>query len=225
MSNPLNSVRDYPDMFDTWNVLAMEVGCSAEGVEKWWRVILQQYSQEERTYHNMNHLRDMFRLYKEIREYLDSPLAVGLSIFFHEIVYEPTATDNELKSAELCKRFAVDVGLPSEVLQAMMGIIDHGHDIAEGGAETENPDMVFFMDLKLSVLGRDSEEYDLYVAKIRQEYTHLDDEEFLSSRADVLQRLLETRIYRTDVVSSKYEERARQNVARELDSLAAQGYS
>ena len=172
----------------------------------------------------MNHLRDIFRVYKEVRAHLASPLAVGLSIFFHEIVYEPTADDNELQSAILCQDFANDVGLPGGVLNAMMSIIDHGHDISDGSNGSANPDIVYFNDLKLSVLGRDAEEYDTYVAKIRQEYAHLGDDEFLSSRADVLQRLLETRIYRTDVVSGKYEQRARFNVARELEHLAQQGY-
>merc|ERR1719453_1599175 len=80
------------------------------------------------------------------------------------------------------------------------------------------------MDMKLAVLGRDPDEYDSYVSKIRQEYTHLDTDEFLTSRAEVLQHLLNTQIFKTRQVQSKYEERARRNVSRELESLAAAGY-
>ena len=104
-----------------------------------------------------------------------------------------------------------------------MSIIDHGHDVGDG-PDAANPDIVYFMDLKLAVLGRDPELYGAYVQKIREEYSFLTTEDFLSSRAGVLARLLETRIFNTSIMSAKYEERARRNVARELDALAVAGY-
>ena len=58
-------------------------------------------------------------------------------------------------------------------------------------------------------LGRDPELYGAYVQKIREEYSFLTTEDFLSSRAGVLARLLETRIFNTSIMSAKYEERAR----------------
>lgn len=220
---PTTKMRDYPDLFDYWQGYALKAGCSMENVEKWWKAILHNYTLPSRTYHNMHHLRDIFRDLKDIEPELENPLAVGLSVFFHEIVYEPAASDNELASSELAQQFAYDVDLSPKILKCMLSIIDHGHDVGDG-PEGANPDIVYFMDLKLAVLGRDPELYGTYVQKIREEYSFLTTEDFLSSRAGVLARLLETRIFNTSIMSTKYEERARRNVARELEALAEAGY-
>jgi len=219
-SNPLANVREYPDLFDMWQALSLEAGISHGKVEEWWTRIALQYTEVGRTYHNLNHLRDMFRLYKEIKSHLTDRLVVGLAVFFHEMVYDPQSPDNEHYSAEEFERFADEVQMCQDIRQQVLAIILNAHDI-DGEQEETPPDMDHFMDLKLAVLARDAEEYDQYLANIRQEYTHLDTDTFLSSRAEVLQMLLEGQVYRTLLVADKYEERAKQNLKRELDSLAA----
>jgi predicted metal-dependent HD superfamily phosphohydrolase len=75
-------------------------------------------------------------------------------------------------------------------------------------------------DADLSILAAAQERYDEYVAAVRSEYAHLDDEVFAAGRAEVLRALTDTpALFRTAHGRSEWERSARANVARELAGL------
>ncbi len=59
------------------------------------------YSEKQRAYHTVQHLYECLSLYELVRSELNDPYSVALALCFHDVVYEPQALDNELKSAEL----------------------------------------------------------------------------------------------------------------------------
>lgn len=59
------------------------------------------YSEKQRAYHTVQHLYECLSLIETIQSELNDPYAVALALWFHDVVYEPQALDNELKSAEL----------------------------------------------------------------------------------------------------------------------------
>ncbi len=94
-------------------------------------------------------------------------------------------------------------------------ILATDHSITGGRSEDEN----LIRDIDLSILAAPPLNYDRYSAAIRQEYSHVPDEEFAIGRGRVLRHFLDSKIYQTaEFIAS--EGTAKANLTRELDSLA-----
>lgn len=59
------------------------------------------YSERQRAYHTVQHLYECLSLMEAVQYELNDPYAVALALWFHDVIYDPQAPDNELKSAEL----------------------------------------------------------------------------------------------------------------------------
>jgi predicted metal-dependent HD superfamily phosphohydrolase len=76
-------------------------------------------------------------------------------------------------------------------------------------------------DADLGILAAPRERYDEYVAAVRREYAHLDDDVFDAGRADVLRGLAaKPHLFHTAYAREKWEAAARANIERELGALA-----
>lgn len=74
-------------------------------------------------------------------------------------------------------------------------------------------------DADLSVLGSDVTRYREYARAVREEYASVSDEVFKPARAQVLTSLLAGSIFHTGPGRDRWEERARRNVADEIQAL------
>jgi predicted metal-dependent HD superfamily phosphohydrolase len=84
----------------------------------------------------------------------------------------------------------------------------------------ENPDVNFFTDADLSVLGQSFEVYIKYYENIRKEYAWYPNIIYNRGRKKVLEHFLAMeRIYKTDYFFDKFEKQARSNMAEELRCL------
>ena len=80
--------------------------------------------------------------------------------------------------------------------------------------------VAIFLDLDLSILGAPECEYKKYAKQIRREYGQYPLETYCRGRVDVLKSFLEReRMYFSDYFYGKYEERARENIQQEIQSL------
>jgi predicted metal-dependent HD superfamily phosphohydrolase len=70
------------------------------------------YSAPDRHYHNLEHLAEMFRVAARLTLITDDPSAVQLAVWFHDAVYDPRASDNEARSADLAATLLGPVGVP-----------------------------------------------------------------------------------------------------------------
>lgn len=85
---------------------------------------------------------------------------------------------------------------------------------------SSDEDTNYFLDADMSILGMDHEQYLQYTKDIRNEYMQYNDEQFREGRKKVLEGFLEMdRIFKTDVFYQRYEEVARMNIKREIESL------
>ena len=76
-------------------------------------------------------------------------------------------------------------------------------------------------DADLAVLGSEPARYERYVSAVRQDYSHVSDEDWQDGRAAVLRRLLELDpLYRTEPARTLWLERAQENLRRELATLS-----
>jgi predicted metal-dependent HD superfamily phosphohydrolase len=81
-------------------------------------------------------------------------------------------------------------------------------------------DMALFLDLDMAVLSSPWEDYDIYRNNIRKEFKQYTDPVYKSGRKNALQQILSKgTIYLTSDFQSMMEDKARQNLNREISLL------
>jgi predicted metal-dependent HD superfamily phosphohydrolase len=208
--------------------------------DEWWIRIRTAYSEPQRHYHSLSHIDSMAQLYTRnaseiswngglIVRNFDWDKVFALAICFHDIVYEPKSSTNETDSIVVFQQFQAETStctVPLEVkLVETMIRCTINHQLPNGDVEMSQYDTIiaFFLDFDLQILGRHNpDEYTLYARQIRQEYQHYDDAAFRQGRMQVLRRfLLRPRFYYTETFFDLYDDYARANVKRELETLSS----
>jgi predicted metal-dependent HD superfamily phosphohydrolase len=177
------------------------------------------YSEPHRRYHGLTHVRHVLGVVDHLTMVAADAPAVRLAAWFHDAVYEPGRDDNERRSADLAAETLLALGadhaLVSEVARLVLVTEDHV-------TEEDDRNAMVLSDADLAILGAGPEEYDAYVAAVRQEYSHVPDDAFTHGRRQVLLSLAEREnIYATHWGRGHLEAPARANLARELLSLSA----
>lgn len=170
------------------------------------------YREPHRHYHNGGHIDDcLARLdlaYAQADGGVDDADAVELALWFHDVIYQLGAPDNEQRSAEW---FAAQAAghLPADFIDRVAGyILDTTHREAPAA-----PGAKWVVDADLSGIGMDGESFGRDGDKIRREFAHLSDAEFARGQAGFLRGLLaRERIYYTDFFRDLCEARARRNI-------------
>ena len=185
----------------------------------------------ERRYHGVRHVTWTVRHVRELSAIVPvtDEAAVIAAAFFHDSVYDVTADDNEARSAALAERVLGELGWSddrcSRVARLVMATAGHEPtkhaDDADSASQADEAVMV---DADLAVLGSEPAAYQAYVTGVRAEYRQLDDEQWRTGRRAVLQRFLSRQpLYSTEPGRSRWERRARANMAAELASLGDRG--
>jgi predicted metal-dependent HD superfamily phosphohydrolase len=60
--------------------------------------IERRYSEPHRAYHNRLHIDECLQEFDRMRGEARNPIALELAIWFHDVIYDPRATDNENKA-------------------------------------------------------------------------------------------------------------------------------
>jgi predicted metal-dependent HD superfamily phosphohydrolase len=165
-----------------------------------------------RGYHDLRHLTEVLSRLDELGVGGDPELV--LAAWFHDAVYDDSG-DNEARSAELAKAELAGSGVDIAEITRLVRLTEH-HDPAPTDRRGEA-----LCDADLAILAADPDRYAEYVAGVRREYAAMDETTFRAGRAAVLRRLLDRpALFTTDVARQWWELPARDNLARELDSLA-----
>ncbi len=181
------------------------------------------YGEPQRAYHTLNHIEQLLVQFENIKQVLSEPHIIALTLYYHDVIYDPTRSDNELQSAE----FATDAlgpYLSPEQYQQTHALImmTANHQIDTLVASDKYNDAAYLLDMDLSILGAPWSAYKQYAKAIRQEYAHVADDNYRDGRTAVLQGLLaHPKLYLTDHYYDQLETQARDNIKRELTSLAA----
>src|SRR5437667_9412794 len=81
------------------------------------------YTEPHRAYHNFAHSADCLKQFEAAKHLAEAPLAVELAIWFHDAVYDPRASDNEERSAELAAKLANEFALPGQLQHQVKHLI------------------------------------------------------------------------------------------------------
>jgi len=181
------------------------------------------YGEPQRAYHTLNHIEQLLIQLESIKHHLAEPHIIALALYYHDAIYNPTRSDNELKSAE----FATDALSPylsTEQCQQIYALImmTANHQIDTLVDSDKYNDAAYLLDMDLSILGAPWSAYEQYAKAIRQEYTNVSDDNYRNGRTTVLKGLLvHPKLYLTDHYYNQLETQARDNIKRELTLLAA----
>lgn len=181
------------------------------------------YGEPQRAYHTLNHIEQLLIQLESIKHHLAEPHIIALALYYHDVIYDPTRSDNELQSAELATD-ALSPYLSTEQCQQIYALImmtaNHQIDVLID-SEKYN-DAAYLLDMDLSILGAPWPTYKQYAKAIRQECTHVSDDRYRDGRTAVLQGLLvHPKLYLTDHYYNQLESQARDNIKHELTALAA----
>lgn len=175
------------------------------------------YAEPHRHYHTLAHVESLLRHLDTHRAMAREPGHVEAAIWYHDVVYDPRASDNEVASADVARFELMSIGWLGSDVERVAGMVEatrhHHADEADG-------DTALFLDLDLSVLATAPDRYDAYAAAVRREFDWVSDSDWRQGRARVLEGFLaRDTLYRTPALEAAWDAPARANLRRELAGL------
>ncbi|MGK7873585.1 MAG: hypothetical protein AB4426_09825 [Xenococcaceae cyanobacterium] len=176
------------------------------------------YCQADRYYHNLRHIQQVLEIVEEMRSLANNFLEIQLSVWFHDVIYDSRAKDNEENSAAYAgstlRKFKIPLARIERIKNMILNTKTHQ-------AQPGDIDSQILLDADLSILGSPQSDYRAYAQAIRQEYAWVSDEQYRVGRKQVLQNFLSwKRIYFTEQLFTKLETQARWNMQAEIASLS-----
>jgi len=199
----------------SWAAAWREIGAASDGTDLHRRLV-GCWSEKQRHYHTLQHLRECFEHFDSSRAEMRKPAEIAVAIWFHDAFYDPTRDDNEKRSADWAHDAAVEDGVPEataqRLLQMVMATVDH--------MPQPDTDLQLLVDIDLSILGAETARFDESDVQVRREYAHVPEPEWRVARKRVLRGFLDRqRLYGTERFHSMFEVRARENIGRALQRL------
>ncbi|MGA7807842.1 phosphohydrolase [Bradyrhizobium sp.] len=176
-------------------------------------VLMATYTAPGRYYHDLAHIEDCLAVLAGVGDLSTAEHEILTeAIWWHDVVYDPTRSDNEELSAELAEA-KLRPDLRQEVGRLIRLTKTHR-------VEPSDRLGAILVSIDLSTLGAEPARYDAYAAAIRREFAHVADDDYRAGRAKVLREFLSRPVIFPDAgLAARYDRQARDNVARELASL------
>ena len=178
-----------------------------------------EYFETHRFYHNIDHIRNCLVDFDSAKHLANTSDLVELAIWYHDVVYDTRAKDNEEKSAQLLYAACLTAKLPEELAKrAAVLVLATKHNLTPG-----NIDSKLLVDVDLAILGKPTREFDEYEKNIRKEYSWVSEDDFRKGRSGILkiflQRAENNTLYLTDFFKDKYGTQARINLQKSIEAL------
>jgi predicted metal-dependent HD superfamily phosphohydrolase len=187
-----------------------------------YRVLARFYGQPHRHYHTLAHVEDCLREADAFQAaepaFLSAEMwhAVELALWFHDVIHQPRADDNEERSADIFDAIASAAMVPPPFIAAVRRLI------LATKIDTPSPtaEEQVIIDCDLASLGYAPAVFARSGVAIRKEYGFVPDEDFTESRRATLLRLSQRPgIFRTEFMRQRYEQQACANLTAALTSL------
>lgn len=185
--------------------------------EKAFNFLVEAYSSSDRYYHTLKHIYHVLKIIDNLQAYTRNLAAVQLAAWFHDVVYDTKAQNNEEKSAAVACELLSSLGIPLSNITAVTRLIINTKNHQ---AAADDFDSQVLLDADLAILAANPVQYREYALYIRQEYAWVSEAEYIVGRAHVLERFLQRqRIYFTTLMFEVGEKPARCNLNAEIQSL------
>ncbi|MUL66239.1 metal-dependent phosphohydrolase [Mycobacterium sp. CBMA 234] len=204
------------DLLQAWHTLLARHSVSPR-MDDVGEALLGRWAEPHRRYHDMSHLRGILSAVDALAAFADDPDAVRVAAWYHDAVYAGKSDDEEnsalLAESELGE-LGVDAEFVAEVGRLVRVTITHNP-----AADDHNGQVL--SDADLAVLAVPPEDYQHNTARVRAEYRHVSDGDFVAWRARMIEAMLAAPfLYRTDQGRRLWEDTARTNLKAELAALS-----
>ncbi|MBT2341637.1 MULTISPECIES: HD domain-containing protein [Pseudomonas] len=208
---------DLPDSVDfagwasVWAQLG--VGCASQETHE---ELIRRYCEPHRAYHNLQHLEECLKTRRRVNAACQAPAEIDLALWFHDAIYDPLRSDNELRSAQWLDEVACASGLDDETRRRLYDLVM----VTRHDGVPASTDEAVLVDTDLAILGASFKRFEEYDQQIQREYRHVPLLFYRQKRRQVLAGFLaRERIYTTAPYFDAFEEQARANLARAIDRL------
>lgn len=190
----------------------------AAGATPWYHALRSRYDEPQRHYHSFTHIQACLQHFDAVRPLLQELVAVELALWFHDVVYDPRAKDNEARSADFARTALQACQLePALITRVEQLILLTRHIAPPTGVDT---DARYLLDIDLAILGAEPTLYDRYETWVRQEYAHVPRLLFRWGRKRLLRRFLrQPALFTTDYFRTRLETPARHNLHQAIKNL------
>lgn len=174
------------------------------------------YSEKHRHYHNTSHITAVLKSLNESKVLTNHANELELALWFHDAIYKPLSSTNELDSAnwaaDFLKQNKADEDTINKVYQLIMATL---HDCTP-----KESDDKLIVDIDLAILGSSKDVYDHFEKGVRKEYKFVPMALYSKKRKEILESFLSReRIYSHDYFYDKLEQSARDNIRGAIQSL------
>lgn len=178
--------------------------------------LINAYSEKHRAYHNVNHLQDCLM---KLENYPDKNFykEIALAFWFHDAVYQSYQKNNELKSAEWANNFLENNKVELNKINFIFDLIMS----TSYQKPAANLAQEIMMDIDISILGSEPENYEVYTKNVRKEYQLIPMFIYKKKRKAILQNFLkQNTLFYTNYFQKLYEKQARENIQNEIELLS-----
>jgi predicted metal-dependent HD superfamily phosphohydrolase len=184
-----------------------------------WTLLQQHYQEPHRFYHNLDHLSHCLGELDTAGTHIEEPDATEMAIWFHDIIYNYGAKDNEVRSADTFRELA-GAHMPADFRDRVCDFIiatQHAGSAPDTGT-------AFVVDIDLSGFGLPWDGYLADSNALRLEAPDINDEQYYAGKLRFLDELLSwENLFQTDYFNDRLEATARANIERYTADLRAQG--
>jgi predicted metal-dependent HD superfamily phosphohydrolase len=213
------STKLFETLKSSWETLLQPFQVEPPLEQKVFFDIVTAYTAANRFYHNLEHIYQVLETIEQLGSLSLNFAAIQLSAWFHDVIYDSRAKENEEKSAEYAKLTLKSLKIPQATIAQVKNLIllTKNHQALAADIDSQ-----IFLDADLAILGSSESGYRAYAQAIRQEYSWITDAEYRIGRKRVLQNFLQRdRIYLTPQMFTTLEKKARQNLRAEVAALSA----
>lgn len=188
------------------------------GHPEYWSIIKNAYTAKNRYYHTLEHIEFCIRELDKVKHMVNNSNAMEMAIWFHDIVYDFNAKDNEYKSMVVAINFIKD-NMPELTFEFKAKVAELIMATVHNGKAFTNDEQII-CDIDLAALGETPEIFERNQMYIKQEYAKLSDKEFIKGSTMLLIGFLAREfIYYTDYFRTNYETKARYNIRNRIYSI------
>lgn len=194
--------------FYYWKQFAIKLSLTHDRNISIYSILLSAYIEPQRHYHTVQHIVECIQLFHQIKHQLQDPIAVELAIWFHDVIYDPKASDNEEQSAELMQKLCTEIVDQAQIHKVYWWIV-----ATKKHQPSLDSDLNYLLDIDLAILGNDSKRFAEYEQQIQQEYSWVEPNTYKTKRAEVLHYFYAMYpLYQTEYFRENFEKKAKYNL-------------
>jgi predicted metal-dependent HD superfamily phosphohydrolase len=202
-------------LWENWQQTLQPFNVDSEIANNIFFEIVSCYSHPSRYYHNLTHIHVVLNKIEFLQTYIQDLPSVKLAAWFHDIVYDTHAQNNEENSAEYAVATLKKLAIPNHTIHKIKNLI-----LATKNHQSSNIESQVLLDADLAIFAADSIYYQEYAQGIRQEYSWVNEADYIRGRQQVLKSFLQRPyIYFTPLMLDSCEELARFNIITELNNF------